>query len=120
MPHGYKREYKDILYFKKDHFCPDCKTKLEKVPVSKVINSRSPEAKDFDFSMGCGTHMMGDIKFTWDEFECPNCKKHLTVNEMKEIEGIPLPQKPSKWRKFLFFIFSALFIIVTALLKKRL
>ena len=34
MPHGYKREYNDVLYFKKDHFCPDCKTKLEKVIIS--------------------------------------------------------------------------------------
>ena len=73
MPHGYKREYNDIFYFKKYHFRPDCKTKLEKVPVSKEVNSRSSEAKDFDFSMG-DTYAVGDIKFTWDEFECPNCK----------------------------------------------
>jgi ssDNA-binding Zn-finger/Zn-ribbon topoisomerase 1 len=86
VPHGYKREYNDVLYFKKDHFCPDCGTKLEKVPVSKVVNSRSPEAKDFDFSMGSGTYAVGDIQFTWDEFECPNCKKHLTVKEMKKFE----------------------------------
>ena len=120
MPHGYKREYNDILYFKKDHFCPDCKTKLEKVPVSKVVNSRSPEAKDFDFSTGGDTYAVGDIQFTWDEFECPNCKKHLTVNEMKEIEGIPLPKKPSKWRKILFYVFGILFLIAVALLKKYL
>ena len=120
MPHGYKREYNDVLYFKKDHFCPDCKTKLEKVPVSKVVNSRSPEAKDFDFSMGGDTYAVGNIQFTWDEFECPNCKKHLTVNEMKEIEGIPLSKKPSKWHKILFYIFGILFLIAVALLKKYL
>ena len=119
MPHGYKREYNDVFYFKKDHFCPDCKTKLEKVPVSKVVNSRSPEAKDFDFSMGSDTYAVGDIQFTWDEFECPNCKKHLTVNEMKEIEGIPLPKKPSKWHKILFYVFGILFLIAVALLKKE-
>ena len=117
MPHGYKREYNDILYFKKDHFCPDCNTKLEKVSVSKVVNSRSPEAKNFDFTIGRGTRLLGDIKFTWDELECPNCKKHLTVNEMKEIEGIPLPKKPSKWSKILFYI---LFLIAIALLKEYL
>ena len=119
MPHGYKREYNDVLYFKKDHFCPDCKTKLEKIPVSKVVNSSSPEAKDFDFSM-FDTYMVGDIKFTWDEFECSNCKKHLTVNEMKEYEGIPLPKKPSKLGKILFYIFGILFFIAIALLKKYL
>ena len=120
MPHGYKREYNDVLYFKKDHFCPDCKTRLEKVPVSKVVNSRSPEAKDFDFSIGSDTYAVGDIQFTWDEFECPNCKKHLTVNEMKEIEGIPLPKKPSKLQKILFYVFGILFLIAVALLKKYL
>ena len=118
MPHGYIREYNDGLYFKKDHFCPDCKTKLEKVTVSKVVNSRSPEAKDFDFSMGGGTYAVGDIQFTWYEFECPNCKKHLTINEMKEIEGIPLPKKPSKWHKILFYVFGILFLIAVALAKK--
>ena len=120
MPHGYKREYNDVLYFKKDHFCPDCGTKLEKVPVTKVVNSRSPEAKDFDFSIGCDTYAVGDIQFTWDEFECPNCKKHLTVNEMKEIEGVSLPKTPSKLRKILFYVFGILFLIAIALLKKYL
>ena len=120
MPHGYKREYNDIFYFRKDHFCPECKTKLEKVPVSKVVNSRSPEAKDFDFSMPGGNFAIGDIQFTWDEFECPNCKKHLTVNEMKAIEGISLPKKPSKLRKILFYIFGILLIIAVALMKKYL
>ena len=120
MPHGYKREYNDIFYFRKDHFCPECKTKLEKVPVSKVVNSRSSEAKDFDFSMPGGIFAIGDIQFTWDEFECPNCKKHLTVNEMKAIEGISLPKKPSKLRKILFYIFGILLIIAVALMKKYL
>ncbi len=118
MPCGYKREYNDILYFRKDHFCPDCETKLVKVPVSKVVNSRSPEAKDFDFSMpGGGGFLVGNIQFTWDEFECPNCKKHLTVNEMKEIEGIPLPKKPTKRGRILFYIVGILFFIVIGLIK---
>ena len=120
MPQGYKRECNDIFYFRKVHFCPECKTKLEKVPVSKVINSRSPEAKDFDFSMPGGNFAVGDIQFTWDEFECPNCKKHFTVNEMKEIEGVPLPKKPTKLKKILSYIFGILFIIAIALIEKYL
>ena len=120
MPRGYIREYNDVLYFKKDHFCPECGTKLEKVSVSKVVNSRSPEAKDFDFSMGNGIYAVGDVQFTWNEFECPNCKKRLTVNEMKELEGIPLPKKTSKRGKILFYVFSILLFIAIALLKKYL
>lgn len=120
MPQGYIRKYNDVFYFRKDHFCPDCKTKPETVSVSKVVNSGSPEAKDFDFRMPGGRFMVGDIRFTWDEFECPNCKKHLTVNEMKEIEGIPLPKKPTRRRKILFSVFGILFFIAIALIKKYL
>lgn len=118
MPLGYKREYNDVSYFKKDHFCPDCGTKLKKVPVSKVVSPFSPEAKDFDFSMSCGTYALGDVKFTWDELECPECKRHLTVNEMKTIEGIPLPKEPSKLQKILSFALYILIVIAILLLKR--
>ena len=123
MPHGYKRVYNDIFYFREDHFCPDCKTKLEKVTVSKVVNSASPEAKDFDFRMARGTYAVGDIKFTWDEFECPNCKKRLTYDEMRKIEGfeeIPPTKKPSKRRKIVLLVLGILAFIAVALLKRYL
>ena len=45
----------DIIYTKfKKHDCPNCGAKLDLVEVSKVVNSKSPEAKDFDFSNGEG------------------------------------------------------------------
>lgn len=116
MPHGYQRIYKNISYLRKDHFCPDCGTKLEKVAVSKVVNSRSPEAKDFDFSID-GVHMIGDVQLTWDEFECPNCKKHLTVDEMKKIEGID-PSKTGVFEKVILFIMAILFLVVVFLMNK--
>lgn len=110
MPLGYKRIKTDIFYLRKAHICPDCGEKLVKVAVSKVINSRSPEAAQFDFSMGGDTYMIGDVKFVWDELECPSCKKHLTVSEMKQIEGIPLPAKPGKSGKVLFYVLSVLLL----------
>ena len=117
MPHGYIREYNDVFYFRKDHFCPECKTKLEKVPVSKVVNSKSPEAKNYNFKIG-DTYAVGGVKFVWDEFECPNCQKHLTVNEMKEIEGIPLPVEPSKWSLILFAAFGIIFLVAILMIVK--
>ena len=36
----------------KKHFCPKCGKKLELRYVSKIVNSNSPEAKDYDFSVG--------------------------------------------------------------------
>lgn len=36
----------------KKHFCPKCGEKLELRYISKIVNSDSPEAKDYDFSVG--------------------------------------------------------------------
>jgi len=70
----------------KKHFCPECKAPLKKITVSRVINSKSSEAADFDFSAGDGW-INGNVKFVWKEFECPVCKRHITINQMKEIEN---------------------------------
>ena len=110
MPHGYKRIYKDIFYLRKAHFCPDCGTKLNKVAVSKVVHSRSPEAKDVDFRSG-DAYMIGEVQFTWDELECPHCYKHLTVHEMKAMEGID-PSKTGTLEKVLAFIVAILVLAV--------
>ena len=116
MPHGYQRIYKNISYLRKAHFCPDCGTKLEKAAVSKEVNARSLEAKNFDFSID-GVHMIGDVRFTWDELECPSCKKHLTVDEMKKIEGID-PSKTGVFEKVILFIMAILFLVVVFLMNK--
>ena len=118
MPHGFKRIYNDVFYLKKPHFCPVCGKKLEKVSVSKVVNSKSPEAKDFDFSVG-DTHLIGDIQFTWDELECPSCKKHMTINEMKTIEGVPLPKKSGTLSKVLFYVVGILVLVLIALIRNN-
>lgn len=36
----------------KRHFCPKCGNKLELRYASRIINSKSPEATDYDFSVG--------------------------------------------------------------------
>lgn len=117
---GYSRTYNDFFYLRKEHFCPDCHTKLEKVAVSKLVNSESPEAKDFDFRMG-KRYMRGDVLFTWDELECPACKKHLTVDEMKTLEGIS-PSKRAKdnaLKKLLRYIIMLLIWIAVVLAIKH-
>ena len=85
---GRKYFNNDIIYtiFKK-HNCPKCGTLLNCVKVSKIVHSKSPEAKDFNFSFSGGDgYMIGNVKFIWKEFECSNCKQHYTVNELKSIE----------------------------------
>lgn len=81
MLNGIKYFNNDIFYMMKKHYCPDCKALLKKVKVSRIVNSKSPEAKNFDFS-----DVDGNVKFVWKEFECSECKRHITVSEMREIE----------------------------------
>ena len=86
MAVGVKHVDSDIIYtvFKK-HFCPNCGAKRSCAKVSKVINSKSTEAADFDFSSG-EPYMAGDVKFIRKEFYCPRCDKRFAIKELKQIE----------------------------------
>ncbi len=84
---GYKRISKSPFFVRfKKHYCPDCGQKLDVIKVSKIVNSRSPEAKHFDFH-NVDNYMVGDVKFVWDEFECPECKIRFSIEAMKKIEN---------------------------------
>ncbi len=83
---GVKWIYKSPLYVHlKKHFCPECNRELERVKVSKIVNSKSPEADEFDFQAG-DTYMIGNVKFIWTEFRCPVCGKQFAIDEMRRIE----------------------------------
>ena len=113
MIHGIKYFNKDLLYVRKAHFCPDCKTKMKTVKVSRVVNSRLPEAKDFDFSSADGTYAVGKIKFVWKEFECPSCGLHLTVQQMKEAEGVAsLENKKNSRRGDILLALVSFFLVI--------
>ena len=112
MIHGIKYFNEDLFYVRKAHFCPDCKAKMKTVKVNRVVNSRSPEAKDFDFSGADGTYAVGNIKFVWKEFECPSCGSHLTVQHMKEAEGVaPLEKKSNNRMGIVMFVAIAVFLV---------
>ena len=106
---GFQRIYNNVLYFRKDHFCPNCGKKLDKSEVSKIINKESPEAKNFDFRIG-GLKPVGDVKIVWDEFECPSCKKHYTVEEIMNAEGVKNKRLINPFT--LFFIAVLLFFVL--------
>ena len=67
------------------HYCPVCGTKLSHKKVSKIVNSNSPEAKNYDFSLG-DSFMTGDVKFIGKVFYCPSCGKEISVSEMRNYE----------------------------------
>lgn len=71
-------------YFKK-HYCPICNEKLEVKKISRVVNSKSSEAKNYDFSLG-DSFLVGDVEFIFYVFSCPKCNKQYSVQEMKRNE----------------------------------
>jgi len=72
------------VHFKK-HFCPKCKNKLELRYISKIVNSKSSEAKDYDFSVG-DTFFVGDVEFRTRYFHCVKCQLDISLKEMKKHE----------------------------------
>lgn len=92
---GVKRNWDSYVSIKK-HKCPDCGSILKTVKVSKIIDSD-------DSKLDYNTYLVGPVKIISKEFECPNCGKHLTVEEMKKHEGIigdkPLPEEEKQRKK---------------------
>ena len=80
--YGFKCEHLFYIFLKK-HYCPNCGNKLLRKKVSAVINSESPEAKDYDFEVADVT-VKGDMKFTHLELYCNQCNKYYTIKEVKK------------------------------------
>ena len=95
-----KKYFNDNVFYTvfKKHYCPECGTRLTRIETSKIVNSKSPEAKNFDFSLG-DSLMVGDVEFIWKEFYCPICKKRISVSEMKRIEKMAKEKKKTKGGK---------------------
>ncbi len=69
----------------KKHACPRCGAKLKTAYDSVVVNSDSPEAKNYDFSVG-DTYLKGDVEFRMSFFRCPECGFEIAFDEMKKLE----------------------------------
>lgn len=67
------------------HFCPVCGEELQKIKISKIVNSKSEEAKNYDFSSVDG-YMVGNDKFIWTEFHCEKCDKNFSINSIYQAE----------------------------------
>ena len=86
--HHVKRIWSRPLFMKwGKHFCPRCGDELQKVKISKIVNSQSEEAKNFDFSSPSGDgYMIGNVKFIWTEFYCGRCDKSFSINSIYQAE----------------------------------
>ena len=69
----------------KKHYCPKCKNKLTIKYKSEVVNSKSPEAKYYDFSVG-DTYFVGDVEFRTSYFHCDKCGFSIPFSEMQKLE----------------------------------
>lgn len=70
----------------KKHFCPKCGEKLELRYNSKIVNARSSEAKNYDFSIGRYSIFVGDVEFRTGYFHCESCHLDISFKEMKKYE----------------------------------
>ena len=76
------------VHFKK-HYCPKCNCIMKTKYYSKIINSNSPEAKFYDFSLP-DAKLTGDVEFRKSLFYCPSCNLEVSFEEMKRIETAKL------------------------------
>ena len=68
------------------HYCNLCDGELVVKKIKKIVNSKSPEAKNFNFSIIGDSIMIGDVEFIFEVFFCPKCNIEITINEQIRFE----------------------------------
>ena len=69
----------------KKHFCPKCNGKVGVHYLSRIVNSKSNEAKYYDFTVG-DTFFVGDVEFRTGYFYCTACQFDISFSDMKRHE----------------------------------
>ena len=118
----------DVFYLWKKHYCPECNKRLKTIKVSRVVDMNSPEAKQFPSRKYHGIPIaVKKVKYVWKEFQCLNCEKHFTIQDIKNIEAEECDEnvtnasctsKFSKWPFLVFLGISMLVIIGLRILLK--
>jgi hypothetical protein len=99
--------------FSKEHRCPNCDRIIIAKKIYEIINSKSPEAKYYDFSTG-DTFLNGDVIFIYFVFYCGYCNKKYKIKEIrnheKNIREFELTKmNGNKYLKKIKIIFNKLF-----------
>lgn len=83
-----KRIWSNLFYlYLKKHYCPNCGARLVLIKMKKVINSKSEEAKMYDFQ-NVDNFYIGNVEFIWDELKCYECGYQATIKDFKKLEKI--------------------------------
>ena len=86
--HHVKRIWSRPFFVKiKKQYCPTCGKKIKIQTVPKIVNSKSDEAKNYDFS-SVDSFMIGIFKFIWKEFVYLECNTRYSVNEIYQAEKV--------------------------------
>jgi hypothetical protein len=85
-PKNIRWQYESLRFvFNQEHKCPNCGRKIIAKKTYDIINSKSPEAKDYDFSAG-DTFFIGDVLFIYHVFYCGYCNKKYKIKEIRNYE----------------------------------
>ena len=71
-----------VYVYLKKHYCHICGGKVKVTYTSKTVNSKSPEAKNYDFSVG-DTYYVGNVEFRICHFRCLDCQSDISFEDMK-------------------------------------
>lgn len=81
---SYRVPYPFFAYFKK-HYCTKCSSQLSVRFKSRIVNSESPEAIHYDFTVADG-YVRGNVDFRTTILQCYNCGAEYKIDEMRKIE----------------------------------
>ena len=80
-----KKDTGNVIYMRlMKHNCPVCHNQLKVVRLTKVVKSKTNEAK-FNFNV-CDMPVGEKVKFIWYEFKCRECDVRFTEAQIKEAE----------------------------------
>ena len=86
--HGimYSSIFRPFNVFLKKHYCPKCNEELSVIFKKEVVNTKSPDAYKYDFSIADGGPLIGNIEVRTAVFNCDQCDSNFELKEIREIE----------------------------------
>ena len=73
------------FYLLRKHYCPLCSELLTRKRNEVIVNSKSKEAENYDFT-GFKMLLMGNVMFITFYYECEKCSKEYSIDELMEEE----------------------------------
>ena len=72
-----------ILSILRKNCCPKCGTEFSSTTVSKTVNQKAPNTKNFKFTLSDTFIVCNEVSIR-REYQCSVCKRKYIINEIKE------------------------------------